>query len=102
MEINKKESISNLTSQVQALNNLQNDYFNLMMFVNDIKDALENNYNSKTENYKQEGINEVLNIVENQIDCYSKNSADIKNGTYYINSICKDLTDKIQKEVISI
>jgi len=102
MELNKKDNLSNLTNQVQTLNTLQSEYFNLLSLINDMREILNNSYNSEKEQYEQEGIDKLINTIEGQIDGCYKTSLEISDQNYYINAISKDLTAKINEEIISL
>ena len=102
MNIEKKESITNLASKVKALNALQSESFSQTVFINDLANILDNSYNSETQKHNQAGIEELLKLISSQIDAYSWSSDEVTTANYYINSIVKELTNNIKDEVISI
>lgn len=102
MNIDNKDNLCNLTSQLQALNTIQNEYFSLTSFVADIKNTLESSFNSETNKYEQEGIESVLKIIDSQIDGYYRTSAELSTENYHLNSISKTLADNLQREIMSI
>lgn len=101
MTIEKKDNLCNLTSQVKALNTLQSEYFSQMTFINDLRETLENSYNSETNKYEQKGVDKLIKKMFAEADGFIRTSGEISTENYYINSIVKGLTDKIQKEVMT-
>lgn len=100
MELERKDNLSNLISQLQALSTLRNEYFSLMLFIADIKDVLENSYNTKTCDYEQEGVDKVLKIIDSQIDGYYRTSEEISNENYFLNLLSKTLSERLQNEIM--
>jgi len=101
MNIEKKDSISDLASKVKALNSLQSEYFSQTVFINDLGNILDNSYNSETQKHDPKGIDELVKVINNQIDAYSRSSDEITTENYYINDIVKGLTIDIQEEVLA-
>lgn len=101
-ELDKRDNLHNLTNQLQALSNVQSEYHSIMSFLNDIRKGLNNSYNLETRKHSQEGVNNVLKLIDSQIDGYSRNSGDISTENYFLKLTTDVLADKIQEGIAQL
>lgn len=97
MEYSKKQELSSVTSQIQALNTMQANYLSQMIFINEIRNILDNAHDKETGKYRQEDLNQLIENIDYQIDDLSKSSIEVLDQNYYIGLTVKGLTDKMQE-----
>jgi hypothetical protein len=72
--IDIKDEISDIKCELQAIKEMQDDYVNLMLFLKDIRQSINDSYISETSSYSFEGLKKTIDLIESQIDSYHYSS----------------------------
>jgi len=102
MEIGKKDNLINIATQIKSLNNMKTEYFNQVLFINEIRKKLDNIYDENNKTYsthKEVEVKRLIETISNQIDEFTTNPQSISNDNYFVNCISNDLTSRIQESL---
>lgn len=95
MEIDKIDELHDLTRKMQAINNMQSEYFSLTAFISEIKTQLDGVYNLNNKKYESETAVRLIKNIHWKVDEYIQEAEKIRCDNYYLNEVLNDLTKRI-------